>query len=283
MVANNADVDKSKLLIIDYPLVDIGVNLGSDQFKNDLSDVISRALAANVTTLLVTGTDLASSKAANVLCKQNPLNLWHTCGVHPHDADSATQDTWREIRQLAKSDHVCAIGEMGLDFNRNFSTAENQIDAFTEQLNIAVELQKPVFLHEREAFDTQYPLLKKYRDKLCGGVVHCFTGNAEQLKHYLDLDLYIGITGWICDPKRGKELYELVEAIPSDRLLIETDAPYLMPKNVAKSELGNSKSRRNEPCLLPWVLNTLCEARGDSYENIAIATTDNAKRLFSTN
>jgi TatD DNase family protein len=169
---------------------------------------------------------------------------------------------------------------MGLDFNRNFSTPENQIAAFTAQLDIAVELQKPVFLHEREAFDTQYPLLKNYREKLCGGVVHCFTGNAEQLKHYLDLDFYIGITGWVCDPKRGSELYELVKTIPRDRLLIETDAPYLMPKNVSKSELGNVKPRRNEPCLLPWVLNTVCEARGDCYEELAVQTTANAKRLF---
>lgn len=229
----------------------------------------------------MTGTDLASSKAANALCEQSHANIRHTCGVHPHDADSATSDTWLQIRKLAKSDHVCAIGEMGLDFNRNFSTPENQIAAFTAQLEIAVELQKPVFLHEREAFDTQYPMLKAYRYKLCGGVVHCFTGNAEQLKHYLDLDLYIGITGWVCDPKRGSELYELVKTIPSDRLLIETDAPYLMPKNVAKSEMGDVRSRRNEPCLLPWVLKTVCEARGDSYEFLAGVTSDNAKRLFN--
>jgi TatD DNase family protein len=234
-----------------------------------------------VSRLVVTGTDLASSQAANALCEQNPANLRHTCGVHPHDADSATDDTWRAIKQLAKSDNVCAIGEMGLDFNRNFSTPENQIAAFTAQLEIAVELEKPVFLHERDAFDTQYPLLKDYRDKICGGVVHCFTGNAEQLKHYLDLDLYIGITGWVCNPKRGKELYELVKTIPSDRLLIETDAPYLMPKNVAKSDLGDVRSRRNEPCLLPWVLSTVCEARGDSYEGLAVATSANARRLFN--
>jgi TatD DNase family protein len=273
----------SKQLTTDYPLVDIGVNLTSSQFKNDRSDVITRALAANVTTLLVTGTDLASSKAANALCEQYPLSLRHTCGVHPHDANGATKDTWREIRQLSKSEHVCAIGEMGLDFNRNFSTPANQIAAFTAQLEIAVELQKPVFLHERDAFDTQYPILKDYRDKLCGGVVHCFTGNAEQLKYYLDLDLYIGITGWVCDPKRGSELYDLVKLIPSDRLLIETDAPYLMPKSIVKSELGKVKSRRNEPCLLPWILNTVCEARGDSYKNVAVATADNARRLFRIN
>lgn len=233
-----------------------------------------------MTTLLVTGTDLASSQAANALCKQNPANLWHTCGVHPHDADSVTENTWQQIKELAKSDHVCAIGETGLDFNRNFSTPENQITAFTAQLDIAVELQKPVFLHEREAFDTQYPLLKNYREKICGGVVHCFTGNTDQLKCYLDLDFYIGITGWVCDPKRGSELYELVKTIPSDRLLIETDAPYLMPKNIANSELGDVRSRRNEPCLLPWVLETICEARGNSYEELAVATSNNAKRLF---
>ena len=171
---------------------------------------------------------------------------------------------------------VVAIGETGLDFNRDFSPRPLQERAFAEQLELACHCKLPVFLHQRDAHARFLPILREQRDRLKGGVVHCFTGTREELYDYLDLDMYIGVTGWICDERRGRELQELVREIPHERLLLETDAPYLLPRNMQPRPRG----RRNEPAWLVWVLRMVAACREEAEDVLARQTTANARRCF---
>ncbi len=257
-------------------MIDIGVNLTSGQFQGDLDAVLERSWAAGLTGLLVTGTSEQESQAAARLAANDPERLRATAGVHPHHADDFSTGTLSVLRSLAADPLICAIGETGLDFNRNYSTPANQEGAFTQQLELAAETGLPVFLHERDAFDRQLAILKEFRDALSGGVAHCFTGSRKELFAWLDLDLHIGITGWICDERRGQHLLELVPAIPAGRLLAETDAPYLLPRSLAP----RPASRRNEPQHLPEVLRVIAGARGERIEHIGEITSANARALF---
>ena len=214
------------------------------------------------------------------MCEQYPGLLFATAGVHPHDADSLDSDGYDQLAQLTEHPQCIAVGETGLDFNRNFSSAENQLLAFERQLQLAADCAKPVFLHERDAFTAQYKLLAKYRPQLCGGVAHCFTGTADQLAAYLELDLYIGITGWVCDLQRGESLRALVPKIPDDRLLLETDAPYLIPANAPREGVSSRYRRRNEPALLPYIIELVASLRDQSVAHIATLCESNARRLF---
>jgi TatD DNase family protein len=177
---------------------------------------------------------------------------------------------------LARQPEVVAVGECGLDYFRNFSPREAQLDAFAKQLELAATVAKPVFLHQRDAHDDFMNVLRRYRERLAGGVAHCFTAGMDEAREYLDLDLYLGITGWICDERRGHHLREVVKHIPVERLLIETDAPYLLPRDLKPKP----QSRRNEPMYLPHVLAAIAEARGESVEKLAEITTHNALTLF---
>lgn len=262
-------------------LVDIGVNLANGQFRNDLNEVVARAQRAGLSKLITIGTDLATTQACLALAEQHSGYILATAGVHPHDADNASDAHLKEIATLAQNPCVCALGEMGLDFNRNYSTPENQLRVFEAQLAIATDIDKPVFLHERDAFKEQHERLKAHRSEIQGGVAHCFTGTLEQLRVYLELDLYIGVTGWVSDPKRGKSLREALPYIPHDRLLLETDAPFLLPRGFSKEELGISEKRRNEPCSLPAITRFVADELSISAEELAAKTTINAKRLFN--
>ena len=202
--------------------------------------------------------------------------LTATVGVHPHHANEYNNQSTAELSALAKHKNVVAIGETGLDFNRNFSTKPDQISAFESQLELAAKTQLPLFMHERDAAKQQLEILREYRDNFSQGVIHCFTGDRDSLFSYLDLDLHIGITGWICDEKRGKELKELVSNIPLKRLMIETDAPYLLPKTITKKP----KNRRNEPAYLPWVLKEIANNRPETTEQIATETRATTKQFF---
>lgn len=270
----------SDLLTSEAPLVDIGVNLGNKAFAADLEAVLDRALAANVRNLVITGTSERESEHAVELChrlaEQYPGMLYSTCGVHPHDAKTFSSDTLHHLRSLATESCVVAIGETGLDFNRNFSSPADQERAFTAQLELAAELRLPVFMHERDAHQRQFEILRHYRDHLAGGVIHCFTGEREALFNYLDLDLYIGITGWVCDERRGQPLQALVRHIPLHRLLLETDAPYLLPRTLQPKP----KERRNEPAYLPWVLEEVARCREEPALEIARQTSSNAFDFF---
>jgi TatD DNase family protein len=164
-----------------------------------------------------------------------------------------------------------------LDFNRDFSPRSHQEQWFEAQLELAFALELPLFLHERDAHERFLEILRPYRDRVPAAVVHCFTGTQDELQAYLDLDLHIGITGWICDERRGLHLQELVRSIPLNRLMLETDAPYLTPRTLRPKP----KSGRNEPAFLPYVLETVAQAMAKPPEVVADATTQTARQFFN--
>ncbi len=262
-----------------YSLTDIGINLTDSAFDSDRQAVIQNAAAAGVTRMLVTGTNAAESQQAISLCQQYPHQLFCTVGVHPHYSKEFTPAMRNTLAALLKCPEVCAVGETGLDFNRNFSTPEQQIWAFEQQLELASDSQLPLFLHERDAHTQQIEMLRSVKGEFNGGVAHCFTGTREELYNYLDLDLYIGITGWICDERRGTELFKLLKEIPANRLLLETDAPYLLPRTLRPKP----KSRRNLPRYLPHILEQAALARNDDPQALARQTEENCQRLFRFN
>ncbi|SEQ38125.1 Sec-independent protein translocase TatD [Amphritea atlantica] len=262
-----------------FSLTDIGINLTDSAFDADRETVIQEAEAVGVKRMLITGTTAASSEQAISLCRQYPDQLFCTAGVHPHYSKEFTSTTRETLTDLLKQPEVRAVGETGLDFNRNFSPPEQQIRAFEQQLELAAESGLPLFLHERDAHSRQVEMLRDARDQLYGGVAHCFTGNREELYHYLDLDLYIGITGWICDERRGSELLRLVKEIPADRLMLETDAPYLLPRDLKP----RPKSRRNLPLYLTHILEQVARQRDCDPQQLAQQTEINCERLFRFN
>ncbi len=260
-----------------HDLIDIGANLTHKAFAADLEHVIDRARNAGVVTIVVTGTSVAASREAAALASARAPTLYATAGVHPHDASSFSEHTVGELRALAAEPAVRALGECGLDYNRNFSPRAAQLHAFEAQLALAAELALPVFLHDREAQDDMLALLRRYRDRIGGAVVHCFTGERAELHAYLDLDLHIGITGWICDERRGLHLRELVADIPADRLMLETDAPYLLPRSLKPAPAN----RRNEPAFLPAVLEAVAACTGRPADQVAGETTRTARAFFA--
>lgn len=256
-------------------LFDIGANLTSSQFSSDCCDVIERARHNNVVAQLITGTNLKSSQAALDLANTQPF-LFSTCGFHPHHASEFTADSINALLSIAQSPKVRAIGETGLDFNRMFSPQQQQEWAFNEHLQLAAELKKPLFLHQRDAHSIFISLLSNQRASLNKIVVHCFTDSLEALKDYLNLDCYIGITGWIADKKRGETLRQIVKYIPNNRLLIETDAPYLLPHNLNDAMgIDPTIKRRNEPAYLYAVLAKIAECRNQPIEHLAATTFEN--------
>ena len=258
------------------PLFDICFNFTSGKFRDDEQSYLHRAHEAGVTHFLVTGSDQEDSQFAVELAERYQKGMYATAGVHPHLAKNWQDDTLEELRDLAKHERVKAIGEAGLDYNRNFSTPEQQKHAFHEQIKLAIECQKPLFLHERDAHEDFFSILKEYQHDIGHTVVHCFTGNQEALENYISMGLYIGITGWICDERRGQHLHDLVKIIPQDRLLIETDAPYLFPRTYKP----RPKNLTNEPSYLPHIAEHIATHRGDSIESLCGYTMDNAKRFF---
>ncbi|MFT4941902.1 MAG: TatD DNase family protein [Paraglaciecola sp.] len=257
--------------------VDIGVNLPNSRLK--IEPMLARAATADVNQIILTGTDLTQSKQAADLAGDYPGRLFSTAGVHPHSAKDVTADYLDTIRQLSACSQVVAIGECGLDFNRNISSPEQQIRVFEQQLELASELHLPVFLHERDAFAEQYALLKKYRSQLTGGVVHCFTGDITQMQAYLELDLYIGVTGWVCDPLRGHALRQAVTNLPVERLLLETDAPYLRPKTLGEQKIKGVS--QNEPCYLPHIAHQLSDLMQVDLSDIQRHSANNSQKLFN--
>jgi TatD DNase family protein len=259
-----------------HPLIDIGANLTHSSFQADLNQVIQAAFDAGVVQMLITGASKEGSVAAMQLAQAWPGQLYATAGIHPHHASEFDAFTEELLADLLANDLVKAGGECGLDYNRNFSPKDAQIFAFERQLGLAIAANKPVFLHQRDAHDDFLAILKQARASLVGAVVHCFTDTRAALADYLQLDCYIGVTGWICDERRGAHLLAAVPDIPDDRLLIETDAPYLLPRTIRPAP----KDRRNVPAYLPAVLETLAHARGQSPAHVAQITTANARRLF---
>ncbi|MDH4110068.1 MAG: TatD family hydrolase [Gammaproteobacteria bacterium] len=257
-------------------LVDIGVNLTHDSFDADREDVIRRAQEAGVTRFIVTGATEQGSRDALALARRYPGIMYCTAGVHPHHAADYDADVHRTLVELLNDDTVVAVGECGLDYFRNFSPREAQLAAFEDQLGLAAATGKPLFLHQRDAHDDFVALLRPNLGQISRAVAHCFTGDEAMLEEYLDMGLYIGVTGWICDERRGLELQRIAGSIPLDRLLIETDAPYLLPRSLEP----RPGSRRNEPAYLVEVLRVIAKCSGRPAAEIARATTANALRFF---
>ena len=257
-------------------LIDIGCNLTHDSFDSDREQVIERARQAGVKQVIVTGASNEGMQEASALAREYSGELYATAGVHPHHADTFTDETEAMIRRLATNDEVVAVGETGLDYFRDFSPRDVQREAFARHIDIAADTGQPMFLHLRDAHEDFHSILSESRGRLSDVVVHCFTGSREEVHAYLDLDCHIGITGWVCDERRGMHMKEYLPDIPADRLMIETDAPYLKPRNLRP----RVKSHRNEPCWLPWILGTLAAVRGDHPETLARQTTENARRFF---
>lgn len=259
----------------DATLVDIGANLTHASFREDLPEVLARARQAGIGAIVATGTSVSGSRAALALAG-NHAQVYATAGVHPHEAAHCNAESIAELRELLAHPKAVAVGECGLDFNRNYSPHPDQEKWFVAQIELACELGKPLFLHSRDAHPRFADILRAHRGRLPPAVAHCFTGEADELRAYLDLDLHIGITGWICDERRGAHLVSLVREIPDERLMLETDAPYLTPRSMRPQPRG----RRNEPAFLAHVLDTVAGALGRPAAEVARQTSENARRFF---
>lgn len=261
-------------------MIDIGANLTNAAFDEDREAVIDRARAAGVEGIVVTGTSVQGSAAAARLVGERD-GLWHTAGVHPHDAKAVGPGWLDDVAALAGSPKAVAIGETGLDFHRNYSPAARQKAVFRAQAELAAALDLPLFVHDRDSNGATARVLAASGVAPDNVVIHCFTGSRRDLDGWLEAGYYIGITGWICDPRRGAELRELAPLVPEDRLLIETDAPFLLPRSFADAPHAPApKGRRNEPALLPLVAAGVASARGEARERIACLSSRNARRFF---
>jgi TatD DNase family protein len=257
-------------------LIDIGINLGHDSYDADREAVISRAEKAGVVQMIVTGASLEGSRKAIELARSHRRQLYATAGVHPHHATELSAESLSELEELARHPEVVAAGECGLDYFRDFSPRPVQQHAFHRQLELAAKVGKPAFLHQRDAHEDFLAILREHRKTLVGGVAHCFTGGAHELTAYIDLGFAIGITGWICDERRGAHLLPLMRDIPADRLLLETDGPYLLPRDLSPKPA----SRRNEPAYLPHIAEVVARARGESVAILARSSTAATRKLF---
>lgn len=257
-------------------LIDIGANLGHDSFEHDRDAVLQRARDAGVSRIVVTGASREHSPKALALAQQHPGFLFATAGVHPHHADEYTEECDAELRALHAHPEVVAVGECGLDYFRDFSPRPAQRRAFERQLQIGVDTGKPLFLHQRDAHADFMAIMREFDGRLGPAVVHCFTGTRAELFDYLDRDWHIGITGWLCDERRGTHLRELVKQIPANRLMIETDAPYLLPRT-AKPQPSH---RRNEPMYLAHIVEELARDRGEDVATTARNTAATARAFF---
>nr|CAG4645602.1 EOG090X080R [Lynceus sp. MCZ IZ 141354] len=281
-----------------YILVDIGANLTNPKYARDLDSVIERAKDAGVRKIMVTGSSMQCSKDALRLTRLYPGTLYSTAGIHPHDAKTWTDECYEEIKQLAANPECVAIGECGLDFNRNFSPPDVQLEVFEKQVQLACEIQKPMFLHERDAHEDLARILEKYLDSLPPTVVHCFTGTSAHAKKYIEMGLYIGLTGFLWKDKSDDGVRSILEKgiVPLDKLLVETDSPFMYP-NVRGSKISpkikealTARSlsylnryctfQRNEPCSLSITVEIIAAYMGKNADEVATATSFNAMKLF---
>ena len=258
-------------------MIDIGANLTHESFRADFDAVLERARRHGVAEIVVTGASAGGSRAARELARRHPGFLHATAGVHPHHAHEYDDAVDELLRELVATPEVKAVGETGLDYNRDFSPRAAQLAAFERQLAIAIDTGKPLFLHQRDAHADFIACMDNVAGHIGRAVVHCFTGERAELLDYLERGFFIGITGWICDERRGAHLRDLVGLIPLDRLMIETDAPYLLPRDLHPKP----SHRRNEPMYLAHVCRAIAGARGDDAGELAIRTSANAREFFA--
>ncbi|WDE95931.1 TatD family hydrolase [Lentisphaera profundi] len=256
-------------------MIDICVNWFKAPFDKDREDILSRAQDAGITHIFSTGSTVENSQQSAEIAKLRPELFSATAGIHPHYASSWNKNSQDAIEQLLQLDVVRALGECGLDFNRNFSSPEEQIFAFEQQIELAIKYQKPLFMHQRDAHDSFIKIIKEKRKDFTKGVVHCFTGTEEELDDYLELDLHIGLTGWICDERRGFHMHDFIPKIPLSRLMIETDAPYLSPRTM------KPRIHRNEPAFLVHLVQQLADIYGCSFAEVAKQTEQTTKPFYN--
>ena len=254
-----------------HEIADIACNFTSKRFDNDLDEVINQAIINNITKFGLICSRLSDLDKLLEIYNRYSKDMFFTLGVHPHHANEINEEYLEKLKNAININNPHAIGETGLDFFRNLSTYEEQIYAFEEQIKIAIDKNKPLFLHQRDSHDDFIKILKKYSSDINKAVVHCFTGTQQQLDDYLELDYFIGVTGWICDAKRNVELRKTIKNIPLEKLMIETDCPYLISKDLP----NKPKNNRNEPSNLNHIvteISVLMEIKEDiikkkTYEN----------------
>jgi len=250
---------------------DIGLNLFCRQFP-DPEKVIQRAATAGINCIL-TGTDMKENQRIDTFIKTH--EVYGTAGIHPHNADSAKKEDFDLLETLLTgNDRMVAVGECGLDFDRMFSTRENQIRCLEKHIVLAEKLDMPLFLHERSSAEEFVRRFKKHPEICKKSIVHCFTGDKRTLEQYLEMGFSIGVTGWICDDRRAKELRKAVRVLPLDRVLIETDAPYLTPRNVPGLD------RTNVPENIVYVARDLAKYMGVEEQVLIQRARENTERIF---
>ena len=252
-------------------LIDTHCHLTFEQLADDVQAVVARSIAADVVGWLTVGTDPQQNRKAIELANQFE-NMYAAVGIHPHDAKDLTADTLTELKELAQSKKVVAIGETGLDFHYNFSNQSDQKQAFAAQLTIAKELNLPVIIHCREAFDQTMEILDRLGRGLKSVVFHCFSGSARQAKIVLDYDFYISFTG-VVTFKNADITRQAAEIVPVDRLMLETDCPYMSPEPMRKQKI-------NEPALMLHTAKYLAELKGMDLTGFANAVTATSRVFF---
>ena len=258
-------------------LFDIACNFSSNRYDNDLDEVIKNAKNNNVTKFLVVSASINDVDKVYSIYQKYRSDCFFTVGTHPHHANEINSESMKKMRILVKDLKPCSVGETGLDFFRNLSTLEEQIFAFEEQIKLSIEFNKPLFLHQRDAHDEFIKIIMKYKNDINKAVVHCFTGTQKQLDSYLNLGFYIGLTGWICDERRNVELRKSIKNIPLDRLMIETDSPYLIPRNL----IIKPKNNRNEPSYLPHIAKEIADIINIDLSKLIDITYKNSISFFS--
>ena len=261
-----------------HEIADIACNFTSDRFDNDLDEVINHAIVNNITKFGLICSRLSDIDKLLEIYNRYSKDMFFTIGVHPHHANEINEEYLKKLKEVINNNNPHAIGETGLDFFRNLSTYEEQIFAFEEQIKIAIDTNKPLFLHQRDSHDDFIKILRKYSSDINKSVVHCFTGTKEQLNDYLELDCYIGVTGWICDAKRNVELRKTIKNIPLERLMIETDCPYLIPKNLEEKP----KNNRNEPTYLNHIANEVATLMKKDINDIREKTYKTSLSFFQS-
>ena len=253
-------------------LFDTHVHLNSKMYKKDLKEVIERALEVGVTKMAVVGFDAQSNLQAIKLAEKNEC-IYAVVGIHPSDARSATEDSWKTLREQLKQPKVVALGECGFDYYHDTSFNDIQREVFKRQLEIAKELDMPIVIHMRDSVNDTYEMLRD-EGKGLSGVLHCYSGDLKMMHKFLDLGFYIGLDGPVTF-KNAHSVHEIAKAVPMDRLVIETDAPYLTPTPY--------RGKRNEPAYLSYVAEKIAQLRGMSYEEVCRITTENGLKMYRMN
>jgi len=257
--------------------IDIACNFTHDSFKDNLDEVLNNAEHAGVDKFVLLCASLDDIDPIKVIQNNTPEKFFISAGIHPHHATEILEINYDALFNKLKSINPNAIGETGLDYFRNISPPDIQKKSFGMHIEIAKELNLPLYLHQRDAHSDFIRIIKENISNFPKFVVHCFTGTQAELDEYLELGAYIGLTGWICDAKRNIDLRKSIKNIPIEKMMIETDSPYLIPKNL----MLKPKKNINEPKYLPHIANEICELTGYELEELKLATSNNAIKFFS--